>query len=142
MKGVTNILLAIKPRWAERIYSGEKTVEVRVTVPLTYAKGAERDDLRILFYESTPVKRITGTAYSKGYRSMTSPGADLSGTCLNMSEFEAYSKGRRVFGIELEQVVRFDRPMEVSEAGVKAPMSFRTIPDDLADRLIAQGVSE
>lgn len=140
--GVTNILLSIKPRWAERIYSGEKTVEVRSKLPSSYAKGLGRDDLRIIFYETVPVMRITGTAVSKGYRFLEGYGADLTGTCLNTSEFESYAKGRRVFGIELEQVRRFEAPMEVSASGFRRPpISFFVLPDDIADRIVSEGVT-
>ena len=52
---MTDILLSIHPKWAELILSGEKTIEVRKTVPKELCEGE-----RIFLYETAPVKKITG----------------------------------------------------------------------------------
>ena len=141
--GVTNILLSIKPRWAEKIYAGEKTVEVRSKVPQAYGKGLGRDVLNIVFYETSPVMRITGTAVSRGFRPMEGYGVDLTGTCLNSSEYESYAKGRTVFGIQLEDVRRFDNPLPIAVIGYRRPpMSFFILSDEQMDSIVSEGVTE
>jgi predicted transcriptional regulator len=49
------ILLSIKPRFAEAIYSGQKTIELRKRRPRIIGEGAT-----VFLYETTPVKQVTG----------------------------------------------------------------------------------
>lgn len=49
-----NVILSIKPKWAELIYSGKKTIEWRKSFPK--AKNIDK----VLLYETAPVKAITG----------------------------------------------------------------------------------
>ena len=54
-----NIILSIKPKWAELIYSGKKTIEWRKSFP----KLNSYEDFKIekvFLYETAPVKKITG----------------------------------------------------------------------------------
>ena len=49
-----NIILSIKPKWAELIYSGKKTIEWRKSFP-------KRENIECVFlYETAPVKKVTG----------------------------------------------------------------------------------
>ena len=50
---MTDAIFSIKHRYAERIYSGHKSVELRWTAPKTPIEQA-------WIYETAPVKRITG----------------------------------------------------------------------------------
>ncbi len=58
-----NILLSIKPKWAEKIYSGEKTVEWRKSLPCRIP-GPELnhgdEKIKVYLYETHPVKKVTG----------------------------------------------------------------------------------
>ena len=47
-----DIILAIKPEWAAKIYSGEKIIEWRKTKPKNF-----RDYNNVILYETTPVKK-------------------------------------------------------------------------------------
>ena len=49
------ILLSIHPKWAEKIYSGNKTIEWRRTSPRNY-----NDDYKVYLYETAPVSKVTG----------------------------------------------------------------------------------
>lgn len=51
-----NILLSIKPKWAEKIYSGEKTIEFRKSIP----KNFNTSEDVVFIYETAPVKMVTG----------------------------------------------------------------------------------
>lgn len=51
-----NILLSIKPKWAEKIYSGEKTIEFRKSIP----KNFDTTEDVVFIYETAPVKMVTG----------------------------------------------------------------------------------
>lgn len=50
-----NILLSIHPNWAELIYSGEKQVEWRKSIPMT-----ADENTRVYLYETSPVRKVTG----------------------------------------------------------------------------------
>ena len=52
-KFMTDAIFSIKHRYAERIYSGHKCVELRRTAPNTPIE-------RAWIYETAPVKRVTG----------------------------------------------------------------------------------
>lgn len=58
-----NVLLSIKPEWAKKIYSGEKTIEFRKNFPLKY----NLDDEYIFLYETKPVCLVTGFIKIDGY---------------------------------------------------------------------------
>lgn len=46
-----NIILSIKPKWAELIYSGKKTIEWRKSFP-------KRENIECVYlYETAPVKK-------------------------------------------------------------------------------------
>ena len=49
------ILMSIHHKWAQLIYSGEKTLELRKTAP----KGFEKGEIKVYLYE-TDLKSITG----------------------------------------------------------------------------------
>lgn len=51
-----NVLLSIKPEWAKKIYSGEKTIEFRKNFPLKYNLSEDY----IFLYETKPIFAVTG----------------------------------------------------------------------------------
>ena len=51
-----NIVLSIKPEWAKKIYSGEKTIEFRHDIPRDFDMNTDY----IFLYETTPVRAVTG----------------------------------------------------------------------------------
>ena len=55
------IILAIKPRWAAKIYSREKRIELRRVIPNCIYLGEDEDEyVKVLLYESAPVSKVTG----------------------------------------------------------------------------------
>ncbi|WP_405325883.1 hypothetical protein [Fibrobacter sp.] len=60
--GTTNILLSIHPEWAELIYSCEKQVEWRKSIPrqINYNPLHKEDRVRVYMYETAPYGCITG----------------------------------------------------------------------------------
>lgn len=60
-----NVLLSIKPKWAEKIYNGEKTIEFRKSIPKNFDISKDV----VFIYETAPVKMVTGyiriSAFSK-----------------------------------------------------------------------------
>lgn len=54
-----NIILSIKPKWAELIYSGKKIIEWRKSFPKIIQCEFFKNE-KVFLYETAPVKKITG----------------------------------------------------------------------------------
>jgi len=59
MENHKTVLMSIHSKWAAEIYAGEKKWEFRTKAPPALKDGKP---VVILFYETTPVKKITGYA--------------------------------------------------------------------------------
>lgn len=51
-----NVILSIKPKWAELIYSGKKTIEWRKSFPKEFISN----ETKVYLYETAPVCKVTG----------------------------------------------------------------------------------
>ena len=89
---MTEILMSIHHKWAELIYSGEKTVELRKSAP----KALDGDGLKVYIYE-TDLKSITGVVFVNFCHEITEISPNLvENSCVPPEEIEAYkAKGRR-----------------------------------------------
>lgn len=119
------ILLSIKPRYAELILSGTKTVEFR------RAWAAEKVDA-IAIYASAPIQRIVGLV--KVSDVVTAKPTLLWEYCkkrgggLSRPELSAYMEGKpKGFAILIHSVKKFDQGILPSRAieGFSPPQSFR-----------------
>lgn len=63
-----NVILSIKPKWAEKIYNGEKTIEFRKSIP----KNFDTSNDVVFIYETAPVKMVTGYIRIKAFCKMNS----------------------------------------------------------------------
>ena len=88
---MTEILMSIHHKWAELIYSGEKTVELRKSAP----KALDGDGLKVYLYE-TDLKSITGVVFVNFCHEITEISPNLvENSCVPPEEIEAYrAKGR------------------------------------------------
>lgn len=121
------ILLPIHPNWANLIYKGEKTVEVRRRFNPT-AEG-----MTVLFYETRPVGMVTGQAVITRVEPATV--GDLldetmaTHTRIPRPDLLKYANGTtRLSAIHLIDARRFTRPFPLSDLGVGlAPQNYRYI---------------
>lgn len=88
---MTEILMSIHHKYAELIYSGEKTVELRKTAP----KALDGDGLKVYLYD-TKLKSITGVVFVKEIHEITEIGLKLvENSCLKLEEITTYkAKGK------------------------------------------------
>lgn len=103
-----SILLAIEPRFAEKILSGEKRYEFRTIVP-------KADVKTVYMYAATPVKRIVGMFEVAGMFRLWAP-AELwhythNGAGISYEEFRAYFGERLANAYEIANPVRFAKPI-------------------------------
>ena len=116
------IVLSLKPRFAEAILTGDKTVELRRAEPKIVVPT------RALLYATTPVRALLGTCIITSVKS-----ADLavlwrecdSGTALLDQEFQQYFEGVNVgTALTLTRPRAFSRQIPLQDLRAK-PRSFR-----------------
>ena len=130
------ILLSIHPKWAEKIYNGEKTIEWRKNAPRSY------ENYKVYLYETSPVKKVTGFLELDGFEpiNVNRPNnydllcqliesgrvnkEDLVKYQGNKSQLIAWCIGT-IFG-------RFDQPKTLADFGLKrAPQSWQYVEDEI-----------
>ena len=113
-------IIAIKPRYAQLILNGEKTVEFRKSTCIAQ---------KLYIYAAAPVKKIIGECRVADWR-QGSPNViwKVFGSYggITHDEFNAYYAGRSTaFAYILTDVKRYDVPKNLSDFGVKrAPQFF------------------
>lgn len=117
------VLISIQPKWVEKIASGEKTIEVRKSVP-----KLERP-FKVYIYETQgkQVEHLNGcdiTYHGRGKvigefvcRGMMDGGSSLlpKQSCLTIDEIFDYAKGKRVYGWRIADLKIYDKPKELRE---------------------------
>ena len=116
------VIFSLKPAWAEKILSGEKKVEFRRSV---CTESVER----ILLYETSPVRKITGEVCVDVIISGTPEEVwEKLGEKAAMTKREYdryYLKKDRAVAYCLSHPVRYERGRELAEYGIaSAPRSF------------------
>jgi predicted transcriptional regulator len=133
------LLLSIKPRYAQAILCGEKTVELRRVRPrLTVPTEA-------LLYASTPVRAIVGTCHVIDVVEHT-PGEMWSKvgqrTGITKQEFRVYFDGcKTAYGLIIANPTSIDRPVELNSLRAnwlrfQPPQSFRYLTMGQSQRLL------
>lgn len=123
------VLISIRPKWCEKIVSGEKTIEVRKTRPKLdtpfkcyiyctkdgVAPGARKKQHGKVIGEFT-CERVALIAYDGGELTSTTNAAFSPATCLSQAEIIAYigDKGR-CYGWHITDLRIYDAPRELSE---------------------------
>lgn len=127
-------LYPIKPVYTDRIFSGEKTFELRRRLP--------KEDLSyILIYSTSPVSKVVGYARVKGIK--TGPTDDLwishhQKFGISKEDYFSYFNGcETAKAIELTEVKTFVRPFSISEISedLSVPQSFCYIEKSLFSKV-------
>jgi predicted transcriptional regulator len=134
------LLISVKPRFADALLSGSKTVELRRVAPKSAAPG----DL-VLLYASSPRRELVGQARVKTIvtASATQIWVDAGDrTGLTRDEFDAYFEDcTAAVAIHLEDVEELASARTLSDirhlcAGVSPPQSFRYLSPTQVDALV------
>ena len=135
------MLLAVKPRFAEAILSGAKTVEMRRVRPKVELPA------KALLYASSPSQAIVGCCEITG--AVTSDSADLwaghgPGTGLLRSEFDAYLAGAAAgTALTVARPERFVAPVSLGQMramGLRPPQSYSFVGEVPGGRVIVMGM--
>lgn len=134
------LLLSLRPRHAEAIVSGRKSVELR------RRRIAAPPGTSVILYASAPVKAIVGTARLVSCEVTSADAAWQAhsvGLAVDREEFEAYLDGRQACLLLLIDVQRLHRPLTLKQLRqdqpFQPPQSYRFVSsrDPLAIRELA-----
>lgn len=130
------LLISIRPRFADAILDGTKTVELRRTAP-TLQRGA-----LALIYSSSPTKALVGWATVDEV--VVEPPTTLwrehrDATGVTSTEFKAYFAGKTAAcGLQLSAVERATNEIGLDamrSLGLEPPQSWRYLPTEVAEAL-------
>jgi len=136
--GMSNFLISVRPRYAEKILSGEKTVELRRRFP-TLSNGGTA-----LIYSSSPVCAIVGYTQIKDVKNVTISQIwrrYRDHACISKSEFYDYFAGLKLgFALILTGTKTFGRQLDSSllrdRYGIVPPQSYRYLNGEFPKLLI------
>lgn len=139
------ILMSIHPKWCEKIFNGEKTIEVRKSypsiptpftvyvyetkgktkywsqpMPMPYTEGRGKV---IGSFVCDRIDEYTFSNYEARYRIND---VDLAKTCLNHPELIAYGKSKYLCGWHITEPKLFDKPRELGEF-------YRALPEKVLE---------
>jgi predicted transcriptional regulator len=123
-----DVLFSIRPAHAEKILTGNKTVELRRRFANAVTPGT-----LALIYSTSPTSALIGSAKIKAVHCTDLPTlwkTHRKAACLNKSDFEAYFAGlQRGYAIILESARPLERPVGLTELrkrfGFEPPQSYQ-----------------
>jgi len=135
------LLLSIRPEYVEKIFNGEKQVELRRRRPRVHPGDW------IAIYSSTPHKMLIGVVQIKAV--MVAPPSRLwhsvkAVACLKRSAFLSYFDGSsQAVGIAIENPIRLPDPVSLDELrhawpGFQPPQEFRYLTEKQIDFVVQQ----
>lgn len=123
-----SVLVSIKPKWWDKIKSGEKLLEVRKTMPTKVSFP-----FKIIWYETGGIGIVGESICPEIIWDQSDYMPLVSGSCLTQPELWEYAGGCEgtagsiLYGWRLERTLEyFGRPATLAEYGVKrAPQSWK-----------------
>ena len=126
-----SIMLSIKPKWVAKILNGEKTIEIRKSIPkcdlpidvyIYCTKDRKYANLinRGGFLTGMVVAKFTLDNWEKWeIHPEKEPDEEdkeiLKLSCLSVNETTKYAAGKPIYGWYIDNLVIFDKPKEISE---------------------------
>ena len=129
---MTDIILSIHPKWTGKIYSGEKTIEIRKTRPYHWCSFPSKV---IYLYETSPIKKVTGFVFLTWVHEadkelLENPEKYFLGkkkkACLTAEELIKYSNGKNLYFWNLKDPYKFDTPRNIKGS---VPQSWRYLKE-------------
>ena len=129
------ILLSIKPVYAEKIYSGKKKFEFRRKIP-------NRIPETIWIYESAPVSMLTGMMECLGVLTLPKDAlwnATAEKAGIGCEGFIRYFDGlEKANAYVIGRTWKFSKPMPLNQLGfIRPPLDYRYVTNQAADALKA-----
>lgn len=128
---MSNYILSVKPKFVEKILSGEKKFEYRRLVPKNIAMGD-----KVYIYSSAPVKKVIGyfvvsTIAKESKEALWRKTSEAAG--IDKKHFDEYFHGKDyayAYIIPPSRLHVFKEPKDLSEFGIdKAPQNYLKVKD-------------
>jgi len=127
-----NVIISIKPQYALKVVSGEKTIELRRKFPLDDIEGGIA-----LIYASSPIKQIIGYVVIEKVRELpidTLWNKCSGQACVAKDFFYSYFDGvNNGFALVLKKPMKLITPIDIKrmkkEFLMSPPQSYRYAPD-------------
>jgi predicted transcriptional regulator len=128
------VLMSIKPKYADKIFSGEKCVEYRRTI--WRKKGVDT----VIVYVSAPISKVVGefkiSPYERGGKGLlldTIWFMTKSYSGITEEEFYKYFEGKhRGHTIPIKSYTKYDTPRPLSDYGLtRPPQNFMYLKESL-----------
>ena len=137
-----SVLISIRPKWVEKIASGQKTIEVRKSAPqevpfkcyiyetkgqyVKFTHGAHTKygygrGKVIGEFICEKVDKYTFSHYEAEYRVTH---VEQNAMCLNQPELIHYGKGKTLYGWHISDLKIYDKPRELSDFLKPCPDTF------------------
>ncbi len=115
--------MSIHGKYADMIFSGEKTVELRKTAPVS-----TNDEITVYLY-NTDTKGVPGRMTVAEVRELTEITDNLAEyACLSVEEIQEYKGGGTLYGWFIEEAEIFDESLRLKDFDAKrAPQSWQYI---------------
>lgn len=116
-----SVLISIKPKWCEKIASGEKTIEVRRSAPIRnlpfkvyiYCTKGKQVKHCVTYYASG---KVIGEFICRGImQPLSSLHLMAKESCLTEEELANYSNGKQLYGWHISDLKIYDKPKNLSE---------------------------
>ena len=134
------VLISIKPYWCSLIATGNKTVEVRKSIPkldapfkcYIYCTKTSKG----WFFMHAPDVRIDGKVMGEFICDNIEVGValfdDREKSCMSKAKLNAYANGKPLYGWHISNLKIYDKPKELSEFRMpEMPLGFRYEDDTI-----------
>ena len=136
-----SVLISIQPKWVEKIANGEKTIEVRKTIPKIetpfkcYIYMSQGDLKDLGSYSEWIYKnrmKVIGEFICDNIDEYTSNERgwycyDLE-TCLRCDEIAGYGKGKTLYGWHISDIKIYDKPKPIMQFYKPCPIEWKNCP--------------
>jgi predicted transcriptional regulator len=125
------VIMSLKPRWWEKMLSGEKTLEIRKTAPAGGAGDENPWPLLVLVYVSG-TGEVRGQFTCHGWIKTNLFNCLAGRSCVPIEDLEKYAAGKSLCGWTVKDPQKYDTPRPLAEFGLeRPPMSWQyiEIPD-------------
>lgn len=126
-----DVLLSVKPQYANLIVDGVKPVELRRKFPTNLPEGT-----RCLIYSSSPIQKIIGECKIESVKKLSLPQLwkqTAVNAMISWDDFSSYFSGLEYgYAVKVYASVRYDKPKEINKTlgmKTKPPQSYRYLPD-------------
>jgi predicted transcriptional regulator len=126
------VLMSIKPKYADKIFSGEKKWEYRKKI---WRRDGITFGTKFLVYASAPTSKVIGR-FTVGTLLCDSPHKlwAFTNACSGISEdafFDYFINTERGYAIGISATALYDTPKPLSDYGIKRPpQNFMYLPDE------------